>query len=141
MAAASTSHPSESTGILSRISNNESILGYLFILPSLIGFIAFFFVPAVRSLLISFHEWNLLSDAKFVGLANYQDIFTDERFWRAMVTTFTYVLWNIPIQTVLAIFIAVVMDRIHHSSWLRGVFILPWLMPNIVVGLLWLWLL
>jgi multiple sugar transport system permease protein len=132
---------SQSSGTFSRISNSESVLGYLFIIPSLIGFIAFFLVPAVRSVLISFHEWNLLSDAKFVGLANYQDIFTDERFWRALVTTFTYVLWNIPIQTGLAIFIAVVMDRIHNSSWLRGVFILPWLMPNIVVGLLWLWLL
>jgi multiple sugar transport system permease protein len=133
--------PGLRNGFLSRIANNQVILGFLFILPSLIGFTVFFAVPAIRSVIISFHEWNLLSDAEFVGLANYQELFADERFWRSLTITLSYVLWNIPLQTVLAVLIALVMDRVQNSPFLRGLFILPWLMPNVVVALLWLWIL
>ncbi len=131
------------TSILSQISNNPAILGYLFILPSLIGFIAFYAYPALRAVGISFTEWNLLSDPEFVGLANYQDIFSDERFRDSLWNTLYYVAWNIPLQTVLAIFMAVMLDRfsIAISTILRSIMILPWLMPNVIVALLWLWML
>ncbi len=128
-------------GLLTRLLDNEAVLAYLFILPSVIGFTLFFAVPAIRSVLISFTEWNLLTDAKFVGLENYETLFADDRFWRALGTTLLYVLWNIPLQTVLAVLIAVLMDRIQNSAFLRGILVLPWLLPNVVVGLLWLWIL
>jgi len=126
---------------MSRIGNNQALLGYLFILPSLIGFIAFFAVPAIRSIFISFQEWNLLTDAKYVGLENYQELFADDRFWRSLQITVTYVLWNIPLQTVLALGIALLMERISNSPLLRGLLILPWLMPNVIVAMLFVWLL
>ncbi|MBN8594214.1 MAG: sugar ABC transporter permease [Anaerolineae bacterium] len=133
------------TGFLSRIlntiSNNEAILGLIFVLPSLIGFTAFFAVPAVRSIFISFTEWNLLRDPEWVGLANYQDIFADERFWRSLTITISYVLWNIPIQTVLAVIMALLMNRVSNSAIFRSIMILPWLMPNVIVASLFLWLL
>jgi len=142
MAAQTAASPSQSgLNWLSRIGNNEALLGILFILPSLVGFVVFFAVPAIRSIFISFTEWNLLSDAKYVGLDNYQTLFADERFWNALKVTVFYVLWNIPIQTVLAIAIAVLMEKVAHSSMLRGIMILPWLMPNVVVALLFVWLL
>src|SRR5579859_5725292 len=84
----------------SRIANNQTIIAYLFILPSVIGFVAFFAVPAVRSLLISFTQWNLLSPAKNVGIQNYQTLFNDANFWQSMGATVLYVIGNIPVQTV-----------------------------------------
>ncbi|HUN06826.1 MAG TPA: sugar ABC transporter permease [Aggregatilineales bacterium] len=133
------------TGFLSRIlntiSNNEAILGLIFVLPSLIGFTAFFAVPAIRSIFISFTEWNLLREPEWVGLANYQDIFADERFWRSLTITISYVLWNIPIQTVLAVIMALLMNRVSNSAIFRSIMILPWLMPNVIVASLFLWLL
>lgn len=127
--------------LLSRLGNNQAVLGYLFILPSLIGFIVFFAVPAIRSVFISFQEWNLLTEAKYVGLANYEELFADDRFWRALQITITYVLLNIPLQTVLALGIALLMERASNSPLLRGVMILPWLMPNVIVAMLFIWLL
>lgn len=135
------SNKGASGSFLGRIANNQVILGYFFILPSLIGFTLFFAVPALRSVLISFNEWNLLSDAKYVGLENYNTLFADERFWESLKITLTYVLWNIPLQTLLALGIAVMMDQIHNSAFLRGIIIIPWLLPNVVVGLLFLWIL
>lgn len=140
-AAVKESNKRVSSSFLGRIANNQVILGYLFILPSLIGFTLFFAVPALRSVVISFNQWNLLSDAKYVGLDNYNTLFADARFWDSLKTTVIYVLWNIPIQTILALGIAVMMDQIHNSAFLRGIVIIPWLLPNVVVGLLFLWIL
>ena len=55
--------------------------------------------------------------------------------------TLSYVVINIFIQTVLAILIAVLMDRLTKSVFVRGVLILPYLFSNVVVALLWLWML
>lgn len=128
---------------LEAFANDDLFVGFAFILPSLVGFGVFFLYPAIGSLQISFHEWNLLRDPKFVGLENFRDLVDDRRFWRSLSVTASYVLWNIPIQTVLALFIAVLLDR--TSNWLtaavRGLMVLPWLLPPVVVGLLWLWML
>lgn len=141
MAAVTNTSSYAQPGILSRIGNNQALLGYLFILPSLIGFVVFFAVPAIRSVFISFQQWNLLTDAQYVGLANYQQLFADERFWRSLQVTLGYVLLNIPLQTVLALGIAILMERVSNSALLRGLVILPWLMPNVVVAMLFIWLL
>jgi multiple sugar transport system permease protein len=119
----------------------ETLLAWVFILPSLIGFVTFYAVPAVRGLLISFTDWDLLSPAKVVGLANYEKLLGDEQFWRSLQVTAYYVLLNIPLQTALAIGLAVMMDRLTQSILVRGILVLPWLIPNVVVALLWLWLL
>ena len=143
MAQETVSKSDSSSSALGRLANNEILIAYLFILPSLIGFILFYAYPALRAVGISFTEWNLLSDPEFVGFGNYREIFSDDRFWRSLEVTVWYVVWNIPLQTVLAIFMAVMMDRfsVALSTALRGIIILPWLMPNVIVALLWLWIL
>jgi multiple sugar transport system permease protein len=109
--------------------------------PSLIGFLVFFAVPSVRGLLMSFTNWDLLRPAKFVGVANYVRLLGDADFRHALKVTAYYVLMNIPIQTTLALGIAVMMDKFSKSTIIRGILVLPWLLPNIVVALIWLWLL
>lgn len=119
----------------------ETWVAWLFILPSMVGFITFYALPAIRGLLISFTDWDLLTPANPVGLANYQRLITDTDFWHSLLVTLGYVLINISIQTVLAILIAVLMDRLAKSIIIRGTLILPYLLSNVVVGLLWLWML
>jgi len=120
---------------------SETWVAWIFILPTMIGFITFYALPAVRGLLISFTDWDLLQPANFVGLANYQRLLTDSAFWRSLYVTLGYVVINITVQTVLAILIAVLMDRVAKSIFVRGILILPYLLSNVVVGLLWLWML
>ena len=119
----------------------EALYAWAFVAPSLIGFLVFFAVPSVRGLLMSFTNWDLLRPAKFVGVANYVRLFGDADFRHALKVTGYYVLMNIPIQTMLALGIAVMMDKFSKSTIIRGILVLPWLVPNIVVALIWLWLL
>ena len=138
-----TTSSSSISSLLSRLANHERLVAFLFIVPSVVGFILFYAYPAIRAVGISFQQWNLLSDPKYVGLANYEEIFNDERFWRSIRITIEYVLWNIPLQTVLAIFMAVMLERFSTalSVAMRSIMILPWLLPNVIVALLWLWVL
>ena len=59
------------------IIKRETLVAWLFLLPSLIGFITFYAVPSVRGLLISFTDWNLLSDPEPIGLENYRRLASD----------------------------------------------------------------
>jgi multiple sugar transport system permease protein len=127
--------------MMTRHRARESSIAFLFIFPSLVGFVAFFAVPAVRGLLISFTDWNLLTPPKPVGMANYAALLQDPDFWNALKVTSLYVLWNIPVQTLLAVIVALVMHTATRSTLLKGVVLLPWLMPNVVVAMLWMWIL
>lgn len=121
--------------------NREAITGLLFILPAFIGFVLFYLMPAIRAVSISFTDWNLLRPPSPVGLENYQKLLTDENFWHALKVTGLYVLYNIPLQTVLGLLLAVLMDRLVRSVLVRAVIILPYLLSSVVVAMIFLWLL
>jgi multiple sugar transport system permease protein len=107
-----------------------------FIVPSLLGFAVFFAAPLLRGLYISLTDWDLLGAARFVGLNNYGELLADDQFWNSVLVTFEYVLWNIPIQTLIAMGLALIMRRLKSSSLVKGALIVPWFLPNVVVALL-----
>ncbi|GHF37689.1 multiple sugar transport system permease protein [Deinococcus metalli] len=124
-----------------RRGSQEAMIGYLFILPAIIGFVLFYLYPAIRGFTISFTDWNLLSAPKNVGLDNYATAIHDPKFWSALAITVKYVLWNIPLQTILAILLAVAMDRLVKSMFIKGLLIVPYLLSSVLVALIFLWLL
>ncbi len=133
--------PSNNQRLVKRWLSGEALIAFLFIIPSLIGFVTFYAVPAGRGIWISLTNWDLLRDPKFIGLDNYVKLMGDAEFINSLKVTIYYVILNIPVQTILAIVIAVMMSRLTKSMIVRAMLILPWLMPPVVVGLLWLWLL
>ena len=135
------SKESAEVGLISRLLNTEWFVAWPFILPSMIGFTVFYAVPAVRGLYISFTDWDLLTEPSFVGIENYSNLLQDGEFWQSMGVTLYYVVLNIPLQTAIALMMAVLIDRFVKGVFFRSVIILPWLIPNVVVALLWLWIL
>ncbi len=121
--------------------SHETWVAYAFLLPSLIGFVVFYAIPAGRGFYISLTDWDLLTDPNFIGAENYRDLMSDRAFRGAMWRTLKYVILNIPLQTVIATVIAAMMDRLTKSTTVRGILLFPWLMPNVIVALLFLWLL
>jgi multiple sugar transport system permease protein len=122
--------------------NAETRAAMLFLLPATIGFVVFYAYPALRGFYLSFTNFDLLrNDGDWVGLDNYRTLLGDTLFWNALWITFKYVIINIGIQTVLALAIAVLMHRLTQSVIVRSVVLLPWLVPNAVLALLWMWML
>ncbi|WP_288481231.1 sugar ABC transporter permease [uncultured Deinococcus sp.] len=120
---------------------SQALVGYLFILPAIVGFAVFYLYPALRGFQISFTNWNLLSDPQGVGFQNYRDALQDPKFWSALGITVKYVLWNIPLQTLLSILLAVAMDRLVKSMFVKGLLIVPYLLSSVLVGMIFLWML
>lgn len=112
----------------------------LFIAPAAIGFLAFYLAPALRGIWFSFTDQNLVGSGDFIGIENYQKMMGDPLFWNALLVTLWYVVINIGVQTVLAIGIAVLMHRLTRSALIRGIILLPYLVANVVVALVWFWM-
>lgn len=119
----------------------EWVAAWLFLLPALIGFAVFFAFPIVRGFYISLTDWDLLTDPEYIGLENYRDLVGNEDFRQSLVRTAYYVVLNIPMQTFIALIIALIFDRFVRGSRIRSLLLLPWLIPNVIVALLFLWLL
>jgi multiple sugar transport system permease protein len=120
----------------------ETRVAWLFLFPSLVGFVVFYAYPALRGFYLSFTNFDLLRDSgSWVGLDNYKAMLHDTLFWNSLVVTFKYVVINIGIQTVLALAIAVLMHRLTKSVVVRSIVLVPWLVPNAVLALLWMWML
>jgi multiple sugar transport system permease protein len=124
-----------------RLPTSRSGVGWLLVAPALLGFCLFYLMPTLRTLGVSFTRWNLLSPAHFIGLENYQRLLGDERFWNSLKVTVLYVLYNIPLQTALALWLAVLLARCERSLVLRSVMLLPFLVSNVIAAMIWFWLL
>lgn len=119
----------------------ETLTAFALVLPAFIGFLVFYAVPTLRAIGISFTDWNLLRSPNFVGWDNYARMLDDGKFWNGMKLSAYYVLLNIPLQVVLGLFLAVAMDRLARSLFVKAVVLLPYLLSNVLVAMMWLWML
>jgi multiple sugar transport system permease protein len=120
---------------------DDTGLALLFILPALVGLVVFYFWPLARGIWLSFTSWDVLTPLEFVGLDNYVRMFQDPVFWNAVRVTVYYVVLNIGIQTVVALVIAVLMQHLTRSTFVRSVILAPYLVANVVAALVFLWIL
>jgi len=119
----------------------ETLTAWALVGPAFVGFLLFHAWPTLRAIEISFTDWNLLREPRFVGLANYARLLQDGGFWQGMKLSAYYVLLNIPLQLVFGLFLAVAMDRLTRSLWVKSVVLLPYLLSNVLVAMIWLWML
>lgn len=118
----------------------ESLAGYGFITPWLIGFFLLTLGPAVASFYLSLTDYSGLGAANWVGAENYVRIATDDpRFWTAMNVTFTFVLLSVPLKLLFALAVAVALNRgLEGLSLFRAIFYLPSLVGgSVAVAVLW----
>jgi multiple sugar transport system permease protein/sn-glycerol 3-phosphate transport system permease protein len=114
---------------------------YLFIGPSLLGVLAFLLLPMIIVFVLSFFHWELLSPPTFAGLDNYRRLAGDGESWHSLWITVVYVLLCIPLQTVLALVLALLLNqRIKGVRVFRSLFVVPWMATPIVMGLVWNWI-
>lgn len=120
---------------------DDTRIALLFILPATIGLVVFYFWPLLRGIWLSFTSWDVLTPAIFIGGNNYARMVADPIFWNAVRVTALYVVLNIAIQTVAALLIAVLMQRLSQSILMRSLVLTPYLVSNVVAALVFLWVL
>lgn len=100
--------------------------GYLFLLPSLLGFSVFVILAVLMSLGISFTSWGLTGFRAFVGLDNYRALLRDPVFWQALRNTAFYLATIVPMQLALGLAMALALNQGLRAT---GVYRLIYFMP------------
>lgn len=120
----------------------EAVEGYIFILPWLVGLVAFVVGPIIASFYLSFTDYQIVKPPTFTGLANYQRLASDDLFWQALKVTAIYVVVTTPLQLCLSFAVALLMNqKVRLLGLWRTIYYIPNLVPTIAVAMLWLWVL
>lgn len=117
----------------------KNLKGYLFILPWLVSLLVFTTYPVLASFYFSMTDYNILNPPRWIGLDNFETMFTnDPLFWRAVGNTLYYALLSVPIQLAVALGLAMLLNgRSFGIGVYRTIYYLPEMMPQVAAALLW----
>lgn len=117
----------------------KEYIGFLFVLPWLVGFLFFKAYPFLSSLYYSFTDMHLFNGISRYGLFSYQYVFTNRGTTASMLTTFRYTLMTVPFKLVVALFIAYVLNfKIKGVSLFRTAYYVPSILGgSVAIAVLW----
>lgn len=120
----------------------QTVAPLLFISVAFVLFAVFFVGPGSLGLYYSLTEYTGVGDPEFVGLANYEQLFGDEQFYRSIIRTVLYTVLAVPIHYVAALGIALLLTSAATRFRTAGrvIFFVPWLISPIVTGVIWRWM-
>jgi multiple sugar transport system permease protein len=129
-------------GGFSPLRRQETIAGYLFLLPNILGFLAFSSIPVVATFTISLLDWDLIRAPRFVGIDNYVKLLTDDAVFRKVLfNTAYYVVGTVPAGIVLSLLLALAMNaNVRGIAFFRAVFFIPVISASVAVAVMWRWL-
>lgn len=126
---------------VSNMTRRQNRYGYGFIMLWLIGLFVFTLIPMLFSLFLSFCKWDIvtgLSTIQFIGLENFQKIFDDSKFYKALEVTFKFCLISIPFYQIASLLVAMLLNmRIKFMRTFRLIFFLPSIIPTIASSMIW----
>lgn len=128
------------------------LIALCFLLPNIIGFMIFTFLPVLASAVLSFMDWDLLSAPRFIGLENYRNLLwgawsdgawqaNDRRFWYYLYNTI-FLMIGIPVGIAGSLALAILLNRKFRGRvFFRTIFFLPTMCVPVAVFLVWQWIL
>ena len=123
---------------MTSIKKREEIKFFIFISPWLIGFLAFFIIPAGTSLVYSFTDYNAIQPPNWIGLQNYSKLLKDQIFIKSLQNTLFFVLFGVPVNTIFQILVATLLDsKVRGIGIFRTLYYLPYLVPMIATTIIW----
>ncbi|WP_138466197.1 carbohydrate ABC transporter permease [Poseidonocella sp. HB161398] len=114
----------------------------VFVLPGLLIYAAFVFVPILSAVGLSFTSWNGVSRPEWVGLGNYAELFGDARFFTSLKNNAMLMAFYCLIPLIVGMALAAMVSSIRSREQLaiRTLLFMPYIMPSAVIGIVWQWL-
>ena len=118
------------------------LAGLIWTAPWWLGFLLFLAIPMAFSLYISFCDYTLLLPPVYTGASNYVELTRDALFWKVVWNTLVFAAISVPVSTILAVLIAVLLNQpVKGQALVRACVFGPTLVPLVVAGLVWMWML
>lgn len=125
------------------LNRKQTIAGFLFISPWLIGFLVFGLYPIIISIYYSLCNYDVLRIPQFIGLRNYQQLlFEDKYFWLSIGNTLFYTIIRVPLCIIGSLLLAVIVNNtVKGIKIFRTIYFIPSIVTGVVLSILWLWML
>jgi multiple sugar transport system permease protein len=130
-------------GTKTKFQTQRALWGYAFALPWVIGLVVFWIGPILTSFYFSFTNYEVIGDARWLGLANYERAFTsDDLFWPSLGRTFIFAFAYVPVAIIGALLLAAMLNqKLAGTNLYRTVFFMPHLIPAVALAVVWVFLL
>ena len=120
----------------------DNLQNFLFVLPAVAIFCVFYVYPFYKMVNLSFYDWRGIGPMHFIGLQNYKELMSDKLWWNSIGHAGFITLIALTFQNALAFTLALACDReIRMKRFYRVVFFIPPVLSEVVVGLIWNWIL
>ena len=120
----------------------KSQIGFLFILPWLLGLIIFTVFPIIAALYISMTDWSIIGQETFIGFRNFGNIFSDPAFYKALLVTMRYAVLAIPLTIIMALLVALSVNNQYKGIGIfRTIFYMPSIVSGVAVAIVFKWIL
>lgn len=130
-------------GKIKNVQLSDNTVKFLFLVPGLIIIIGILLFPLIDAIRVSFTDLSLFGmTGKFVGFKNYISIFRSKTYQIVLFNTLVISGVSVALEFIIGLGLAILLNRkFRASSFIRGLIIIPWLVPFVVVGVLWKWML
>jgi multiple sugar transport system permease protein len=119
----------------------EAIHAYVFMSPVILGLFLFTLGPMIISLALSFSDYNLLNEFRFIGPDNYTKLIEEPLFWQSLRISAIYSIVSVPLGLALALFLAILLNKKIRGIYVfRSVYYLPTVISGVGVAMLWKWI-
>lgn len=124
----------------SALRRQESLAGFLFVSPMLIGVTVLTLLPIIATFVLSFADWNFvagLKGLKWVGFDNFTRLFTDESFLKSMSNNFVF-LFTVPIYMAISLLLAIVINKhVYWKGFFKVAYFMPYISSVVAVAIVW----
>lgn len=122
------------------MAQKKAVWAWVFIVIPLIYFILVRFYPTLDAFSISFTEWNIIGEKRYIGFDNFISLYNDPVFWQVLSNTFEYLALGVPISLILSFTIAYYLDQIRFGhGFLRACYFIPFLTTAVAMAWVWRW--
>jgi multiple sugar transport system permease protein len=121
------------------VERQQALAGYLFIAPAMVIFFVFTLLPVACAAYLSFTNYDVFTRMDWIGLANYQDVFDDEFFRRALINTIEYTAGTIPLSMALGLALALLLNqKLRGLGVYRTIYYVPVVTSMVAVAMIWI---
>ena len=116
------------------------LIPYLFLLPAIIALSVTIFIPAIQAFSLSFtqYDYDLTKIPRWVGLTNFQRLFSDRVFWQTIRNTALYLIGVVPVLVIVPLVLAIAVNqKLKGINWFRTAFYTPVVISMVVAGIAW----
>ena len=129
---------------MKKITTRSQLESYAYLAPGILLVMGFLVIPIIQGFYYSLFNYNLASSGpkRFIGLKNFVTLLTDPHYLQTFFQTLCFLLFALLFEFLLGFFFALLLNQnFIGKKILRGIMLLPWMMPQVVTAFTWSWIL